>query len=311
MPIPVSLPTTVTPPPPAALRTGLIMTWIDDQDVEWPLQLDGGVGGLQMMPGVRGLHFPQVDRYTSVSPAQAGSTYRGSRANERECLWPLALFHDGQSADWVAFERAFWRGLQPGRVGTWRVYAPDGSYRELICRGVHEGDVTHELDPVLAGWATYGVALVAEQPFWAGKPETRTFDSGSGDSAPSGAFVLNIKSSSTLATATINNPGDVDAYGIYTITAGTGGITSVDIGAGDALTRYSATIPAGQTRTIDMRPDRLTVVDQDGNDRISDVTALAFDAPIPAGQPVPLTFSMVGNGTVRADVRPLYWRAYA
>lgn len=311
MPIPVAFPTTPTPAPPATLRTGLSMSWIDDLDVEWPLQRDGQIGGLQVMPGVRGLHFPPVDRYTSTSPAQAGSSYRGSHALERECMWPLALFHDGTDREWVEFERAFWRGMQPGRTGTWRVTCPDGEYRDLTVRAVHDGDTVHELDPVYAGWVTYGVPTVAEQPFWRGPVQTRTFDSGTGLSSPSGGFVINITPSSTLATATINNPGDVDAYGVYTITAGAGGVTSIDIGAGANLTRYAATIPSGQTRVIDMRPDRLTVVDQDGNDRIADVEELAFDAPIPPGQPVPLTFAMVGNGKVRVDVEPLYWRAYA
>jgi len=52
------------------------------------------------------------------------------------------------------------------------------------------------------------------------------------------------------------------------------------------------------------------VVDQYGNDRISEVASTSKWGTIPPGQPTPLSLAMVGVGEVSARIDPVFYRAY-
>ena len=283
------------------------MTWTGWDGSEWDLL---GSNGVALTAGARGMSMPPVDRFTSTSPALAGSRWRGSRTLEREVFWPLFVYNDGGSQAWVEHDRAFWRTMDPTRPGLWSVTHPDGTIRTLVCRFVDDGDGVFDRDPSAAGWAVYGVTLVAEQPYWQGTPVTQTWKTVSPVSffgAGSGGPPFTISPGSSLAKASINNPGDVDAYPLYTIT---GPVDSVSVGYAGNVVQLGA-IADGQTRIVDTRPDRLTVKDQNGVDRWSELGASAnFDAPLPPGNPISLSLAMVGAGTVTASIIPLYYRAW-
>lgn len=287
------------------------MTWAGWDGSVWPLIYARG-SGVSLRRGARGLNMPPVDRYSSTSPAVAGSRNRGSRTAERQVFWPVKIFSNAGSQAWVDVDRAFWRTMDPDRPGVWSVTSVDGTTRTLTCRFVSDGDHVLDLDPMLLGWQNYGITLVAEQPYWSGAEVARRWKTAGGTPFFGGVAggsgpPFYISSGSTMDTATISNPGDVDAYPTYTITGPT---TSVSVGyAGNVV--QMGVIPAGQTRTIDTRPDRLTVVDQDGTDRWSELGALAqFDAPIPPGQEVALSLELAGTGDVSASLIPLYRRAW-
>lgn len=280
--------------------------------------------------GLRGLATPTFQRYTSSAAGVPGSRSRGSRAQEREVFWPVAVLHDRSSAGWIELDRAFWRTMSPRRTGVWTVeHALTGVQRSLTCRFVDDGGHAFTSDPTRRGAEVYGVNLVAEDPFWRGAPLMRSWAA----SAPvdffgAGAPSFNISSSSTLAGATIANPGDEDAHPIWVINGPT---TSAEVGVGSSIIVVPFAIADGKSVVIDTRPTRLTAKLIDTPPAVSsaaqilawveaqDATAVsktrdlgattAFGA-IEPGELVSLSLNMVGAGSVRAIIEPLYWRAW-
>lgn len=320
---------TFVPRPPGPVLTGLGVEWVGWDGTVWNLVDEAS--GVLLTPGVRGLSMPPVRRYTSVSPAVPGSRWRGQVALEREVFWPLFVYSNAGSQAWVEYDRAFWRTMHPEKTGVWRVTSPDGGTRTLRLRFVNDGDPSWDRDPVMAGWATYGITLVAEQPFWEGQLSTRTWAA----SAPVDFFgdgtapAFHITSGSTLAGATMANPGDVDAYPVWAIRGAT---TSVSVGVGGRVIEVPFAVAADRLLVIDPRPTAQTAVEVDapassvapgsaewgawleehlpaGTDRTADLGEVDF-APIPPGAAADLSLTMVGTGMVTASLTPLYNRTW-
>jgi hypothetical protein len=188
---------------------------------------------------------------------------------------------------------------------------PDGRTRELVCRWTGDGGGVFDRDPTAAGWQTYGLSLVAEDPFWAGDPVRRTWTQDAGTNffgGVPGGFgpPFFIGPGSVISAATLANPGDAPAFPVWRID---GPFSSVSVGAEGRVVTLTGTVLAGQCRVVDCRPDRQTVTDQDGVDRIAEVTSAQF-AAIPPGQTVSLSLAMTGTGTVSAQIRPRHLRAW-
>lgn len=292
--------------------SGLSMLWTGWDGSQW--ELSDLSSGVQLKAGARGLGSPDGDRYTSMSPAQAGSRNRGRRTLEREVFWPLRVYSGAGSQAWLDYDAAFWATMHPDRPGVWSVTQPNGITRSLVCRFVSDGSQTFDVDPSLIGWQNYGVTLVAERPFWVGEKIVRSwsdeasqpFFGGTGGGGVGPPFY--ISAGNTISSARMPNPGDVDVYPVWSIGGST---TSVTVGVGDSTITYAAPIAGGDTITIDTDPARRTVVDQNGVDRSGNLqTGSQPFAPIPAGAGVPLSLSMVGTGTVTATIEPRYFRAW-
>ncbi len=279
-----------------------------------------GVSGLILTSdGVRGLKMPPISRNTQTSAGVAGSTWTGFRVLEREVFWPLLVFSDEGSGAFLERDRNLWRGLTPDKVGVWSVVANDGRARTLRVRYASDGDPSEETDASRVGWALYTLTLVAEDPFWMGETVRSQWGT-AGAATP--MFVpgsgIWIGSSQTIDTATVNNPGDVPTYPIWTVFGPT---TSVDVGVGGKVDQLHFPIAAGKAVILDTRPtvrtafdatavvvDGVPVATPTGVDLTGSLGSTAF-APIPPGQPIPLSLSMTGTGVVTADVTPRYYRA--
>lgn len=288
-------------------REAFSMTWQGWDGTVW--DLTDGTAGLFLVPtGVRGLAMPPIDRFTQESPAVAGTRWRGSRAGEREVFWPLYIFSDGTAQDWVDYDRAFWRTMHPDLPGVWTVAQPDGTMRSLTARFADDGDHSFQQDPAKTGWELYAITLVAEQPYWQGTPIIRTWRGGTGTSGffGAGAPPFTIGSGATLDVATIDNPGDVPAYPVYTISGPT---TSVTVGIGGRIVEVPFAIASGQSLTIDTGPTAQTAFDSNGVDRTGELGAVDF-APIPPGVSLQMSLQMAGTGTVSGTITPLYRRAW-
>jgi hypothetical protein len=286
------------------------MTWTGHDGTVW--DLTGWTGGVSLQAGARGFTMPPLDRFANASAALPGSHWRGWRAQDREVFWPVRVFSDAGSQAWVEYDRAFWATMRPDKVGVWQVVQLSGEARRLSLRFVDDGQAAFATLPALVGWTVYGITLVAEQPFWEGDTIARTW--AVDDPTPFFGGVANgsgptfyISSGSQVTNAQISNPGDVDTYPIYTAV---GPFTSLSVGyAGNLVTLGS--VASGQTRIVDTRPDHLTVVDQNGVDKWSELGSSAqFGAPIPPGDPVPLSLSMVGAGSITASITPRFYRAW-
>jgi hypothetical protein len=291
-------------------------TWTGWDDSLWDICSGQLASGVCLLSGVRGLTMPTVQRWTSQSPAVHGSRWRGMTVLERDVFWPLEVYGVGGSQAWIEHERAFWKTMRPDKTGVWTVTQPDGNARSLICRFADDGQASFDIAPELTGWATYGITLVAESPFWRGDPIIRTF--GADDSqnyfggTGGGGFgpPYYITSGLTMAGAAVDNPGDMDAWPTWTIN---GPSTLATVGVGTSAITVPIALSGGQWVRIETSPDAganaQRAIDQAGVDRTSQLGAVEF-ASIPPGAPADLNASMTGAGTIDVEITPQYLRAY-
>lgn len=287
--------------------TGMSMYWTGYDGVEWDLTT--GNDGVCMLPGLRGLTMPAIVHHKSTTASVPGARWRGLSTTEREVFWPIQIYHNAGSAEWVARDRAFWATLQPQRTGTWTVVAPDGSRRNLTLRFRDDGTQAFTSDPTMDGWVNYGITLDAEQPYWeASAPVSRTWKAGVPTpffTAGTAGTVVTVSSGMEASSATISNTGDVEAYPVWTLK---GPLSAATLSIGTRSISIGFNIPTGSTLVIDTSPGELTAV-MDGVDKIKGLASSDF-APVPVGTNLPITLTTVGAGTVSMTFTPLYYRAW-
>ena len=282
---------------------GMNMLWTGYDGSVWDLTT--GRTGACMLAGVRGLTMPEVTHHKSRSAAVPGSRWRGSSTEEREVFWPIQLYHDTSSEEWVARDRAFWATLQPHRTGVWSVTQPSGEKRTLTLRFRDDGQAAFNYDPAMTGWMNYGITLDAEQPYWEAAPISATWRAGSPTSFFGGSNVVTIASGQEATSAKIDNPGDVPTYPVWTLT---GPLSAATLGINGRSINVGFSIASGQTLVIDTSPAALTAM-MGGVDRIASLGTSDF-APVPAGNGIPISLAVVGSGTVAMEITPLYYRAW-
>ena len=315
------------PAPSVPIWSGMSMKWTA-KGVDW--SLSNPETGIVLLPGVRGLGSVRVDRHSTSSPAVPGSRFEGVSTLDREVFWPVHIFHDEGSRAWMERDRAFWRGMDPEDTGVWTVTHPDGAHRTLELRYVSDGDHSRQWDPMKSGWDTYGITLVAEQPYWVGESVVKSFI-GPVEPLPffdpTGPQVVNIASSYSAANATMDNPGDVESYPRWYIDGDT---TAVSVGVGSQVVDVPFAIDAGTCLVIESDPDLIgatlyeitaagavkkpseRVVGPDlvnPIDMSADLGEADF-APIPAGSQVPLSLEITGTGAVEVLLPTLYRRPW-
>lgn len=302
------------PPVHSALWTRSRHEWIGWDGTTFEIS-DWKSGVFLTQAGIEGLGMPAETPWVRQgSPFVHGQTYTGGVTNPRKVFWPLHLYADGGSEAWQELDAQFWRTLHPGRFGTWRVTTSAGA-RELRCRFVSDGGQQFTRDPHFFGWQGYGIELVADEPFWtptapvqqewAQEPPVQFYGGGPTEVEPPKASPFVISSGSALNTATMDNPGDVEAWVLWTVE---GPASNVQLGVGDRFISFPGEIPVGSALTINSDPmDQLAYLD--GADVTADLGSYDF-APIPAGGQNSLQLAMDGLGSVRASLLPRYYRAW-
>lgn len=285
------------------------MTWTGSDGSTWPLT-SWSTGIFMVSGGTRGLTMPPLSFYRDESPAVAGARYRGQVTGAREVFWPIHVFHDGSADEWADRDAAFWRSLNPRREGTWTVSVPGRSVRTLRLRFNDDGDHAAERDPLVFGWQTYGITFQADQPYWCGEEIVTTWETGTGSDffgGSEGAPPFIISSGFTLDAITINNPGDVDAYGVWTLNGPLLGGTVLVVDGHEIHVPFD--IPSGQSLTIDTSPTAYTVVDSLGVDRFPELGEIDF-TPIAPGTVQARVETTSTEGSVSLRLVPLYYRAW-
>jgi hypothetical protein len=284
-------------------------TWIAWDGTEW--DLSHGLSGLALQSGVRGLKDPPITRWKTQSPAVSGSIFRGVVTDEREIFWPIKVFANSGSNDWIVHNSRFWRTLDPNRTGQWVVTQPNGTRRTLTCRFTGLDDDSDDISPELVGFCVYGINLVAEQPYWVGETTTRIFENvtgqnfygGSGGGGFGPPFYLS--SGTTLASASTSNPGDVPVSPVWRIN---GPSTDCTVIVDGHTIAFPMSIGAGHWVELDTAPTSQVALDDLGVDRTAELGAVDF-AEIRPGDNVPLTVSMTGGGSVSMKLTAAYRRA--
>jgi hypothetical protein len=296
------------PEPPLPKFLGLSHTWTGWDGTTFDLT-EGTAGVFMLLDGVTGMHMPEFDQFLDEHASVDGARYRGERTRVRNPEWTLGIFGD-TSPEWRARDVAFWRTMHPGRPGLWTVTDPDGATRTLACRYRSSSEIQFDLDPSKAGWSVYPVTLMAERPYWEGAPinspvwgeaESEDF-TGPDDEAPD----YYVAGATSLGSAAMANPGDVDASLVYTVRGVGAGLTSVSIEAAGGELGFGA-VAAGSVLRINTDPTA-PLATLDGVDVSGSVDPWDPRA-IPAGESSALGITMVGEGTVQASFVPRYFRA--
>lgn len=283
---------------------GLSMRWIGWDDTVW--DLTSGISGLALMPGLRGIHMPPTKHYKDNYPTLHGARWRGYNIEQREVFWPIQIFNDYGSQEWLNHDKKFWRTMSPHKTGVWEVIQPNGTVRSLRLRYRDDGQYSFDLDPAIVGWNNYGLMFDAEQPFWTEPEVTRSFRSTSPAQffSPGGA-VVNITAGSTISSATLFNPGDEKTYPVWELE---GPITSATISLDGNVISVPFAVPTGQKLTIDTNPETLMAT-MNGVDMTPQLGTAQF-FPLPVGDVSSLALTVVGSGNISVRFTPLYYRAW-
>lgn len=243
-------------------------------------------------------------------------------------FWPLYLYSDESSAEFMKRDRAFWQSLDPDLEGTWTAALPDGGRRTLDLRLTGaDDDLTH--DPIQRGWAKYGINMLADKPYWLGETVTKSWAQGdmrnyyitAEDRTTYGyppEAIHYLSAGGALGSAKFTNDGDVPAYPVWTVIGPT---TAVSFGVDGKSIIVPFTIPAGYAVRLDTDPvngqvlwyglwDAATKSITSPVDRTPELDPASAFVAIPRGQDRPLTIQMTGTGTVMASVQNKYRRAW-
>jgi hypothetical protein len=297
-----------SPTAPPRPWVGLSMTWTGWDGSLW--SLTRASEGVVLLPGYRGTSMPPVTHYTTNYPTINGARWRGHAIEPREVFWPIQIFCDTNSQEWINRDRAFWKTMRPDKTGIWTVVQPSGEKRTLVCRFQDDGQQTFQNDPVLEGWSNYGITLKANSPFWTGEAVKREWVAGSPvPFFPSGSGGFQISSSRGLDNAAMPNPGDVPSYPTWTLE---GPITSATVGLAGKTISVPFSIADGDTLVINTDPQVQSALLHSGStvtDVTTDLGASNFVA-VPAESSTPISLSVSGTGKVTLSLTPLYLRAW-
>lgn len=308
----VAAPTIRLPAPIDPGRVRYTLWWEGWDGSNWSLSDEQS--GMVMMPGIRGLGRISQDNHRDEHESLAGSRYRDFRATNRDLFLPVHLYSDGDSDAWVKHNRAFTRTMRAGKTGWLHIIHPDGEHRRIQARYEKGLDESFDLDPAFFGWATYGIYLVAEQPYWEAatpvgdnwhSPEPVYFFGGG--STPGNGPPFGISDEKDVSTATITNPGDVETWPKWIYR---GPATSASVGVDGEIVEIPIELEEGERIELDENPEVQAALKYSGS-TVTDVTELlgTFDfSPIPAGEEVDLDITLVGTGggSVELQITPLY-----
>jgi hypothetical protein len=293
--------------------------WTGVDGVTW--NLNSWRTGVYMAPGVVGVGHAPIERWKQDSPGVAGSLFGGARTLARPVQLPIEITTvTTPDTTWRDLCRRWWNGWSTVEPGTWTVIDKTGLVKRLPLRHNPSGDFSLDIDPGLESWVPWMVDAVADAPYWRGDPVTRTFAApkqllffGGGDPDDPGvvesAPPLFISDGSTLATASIPNPGNVPVawtaviygpFSAWSITINGGTVAGPAVAAGAALEiSTDLTFPTAVlngvtdvTRQITEWDPRL--VPPSGVDDNGDLVG------------VPIAVEATGSGSIECSLEPLY-----
>lgn len=230
------------------------MHWIEPDGTSHNLTSGDGITALR---GRIGAYMPPVAFVEDVVPLQAGSRLREVRTLPRVVDVPLIVRGSSESDLRSRIRQILGWFLPSAGDGRLRVTAADGVQRDLTCRyagglELSEGSETG------SWWQKMVISLRAFDPYWlAANATTETYLLGT-PATFFPFFPLVLTNSTIYATATVTNPGDVDAWPVWTIT-GPGSSLALRNTTNDTELSLSTVLSAGDVVVIDTRPGAKTV----------------------------------------------------
>lgn len=283
---------------------------LDANGREWNLN-DGDV---TIQAGAEGFDDLETDSFTRQGPFLDGQVFTGWKARPRRVFLPVMISGDADS--FPSVRRDFLDGLRPGAACVLRVTTEDAEVRELTARYVPE-PFQWSIDPTVMKYERRGVSLIADDPFWRGPTQSRTFQTAE-DQLPFYATdsdrVFNLLSSSTTGSTNLENPGEVIAWPTIRID---GPATAFSISKLSGIGTNSSPnlageieIAEGQWLFIDQRPTVQTAfLYPDTVDVTSELDRALF-FPIAPDASTDIDVELTGAGSLTVSFEPGYFRAF-
>jgi hypothetical protein len=222
--------------------------YTDPDGTVWDLTDIGPDVGWFTPPGVAGwgatAYTPTVDKLP-----RGGVNVRSIRSEEGRLTWPLHIYSDSSHLEFIqryrAIKQAFLATAQRNQPGVLRVTRPDGTAREIEViyedglRG-ETGENWMSANPVLT--------LMAPDGYWrdtAAVVENREYLPGTSFLAP----FPQVSAGQVLGQSSVNNPGDVTAWPVWTINGPATVVTAANQTTGQSFVLTQA-IAAGETITV-------------------------------------------------------------
>lgn len=261
------------------------------EKIYW-LQPDGTIRDLMDIPNVgvlvgrSGFDMPPVEHVTDRVPLRAGARHRTVLTGPRSLDLPLhfeALTYEAFRTKLRDIEAWFYPDPRKG-AGKLRVVSPLGDTREITCwyeSGLQGNEAVNAAGLI---WRDVVITLYAPDPFWYDSaPTVANYTLGT----PAVFFpLLPIKLTRVdiFSSAVANNPGDVEAWPVWTLTGPmTGVVLTNKTPDPDQVVDMTYTLLAGETITIDTREDKRTVVKNDGTNLYGNLTAASYLWPLQKG----------------------------
>ncbi|MER6382097.1 phage tail domain-containing protein [Streptomyces sp. NPDC001118] len=268
-----------------------------------------------LQPGASGLDMPPFELHTDDSPNLDGSMYRGARAAARQILLPVFVYGIDRKTV-VSFKRKLANALNPKNgycVVTF--IEQDGAARRLQCYYASGMEGNESTDTSGFTWVSYGIQLTAVDPWFYGDTDVvAAWSFGQAYPFLGNPFLPLKLNSGTPASGTlaVNNPGDIEAWPVWTIT---GPLKSFTFTGPDgsrwgvpAQAGGTDCLPIGRTLTVDSRPGYKTITDDQGTNYFPLMSPNPVLWSVPSGLSTIQADLVSGSGTptVKVELLPRY-----
>lgn len=274
---------------------------------------DEGVTELDVEWDASGRFAPNPVFEADGVPGQSGQRLRNVRHGVHEFAMKF-WFYDTTEESLRSQLRSIIYKMDPTRgIGRVRVVAPGGDSREIFCRvssGLGLSEVLGEDAGIIS--QRISAAFIAHDPYWYSVGDTAIVYSGVTDVATFFPFFpLRLSASAVFVNdSSINNPGDLEAWPVWTISGPGSNIVITNLTTSQSLT-LNTSVTSGQSITIDTRPGAKTVLDDGGNSLFPLMTPTSVLFPLAKGDnhiQVAMD-STSATSSIRLAFRPRYFSA--
>lgn len=243
-------------------------------------------------------------------PGQPGMRLRNVRHDVHEFRLKFWLYRDSEESLRTELRDTIYR-MDPTRgIGRLRVIAPGGDSREIFCRVASGLGVSEVLSEDSAFYAQrIQATFLAHDPYWYSVGDTAIVYTGDVEAATFFPFFpLRLSAGSVFVDDnSVNNPGDLDAWPVWTIAGPGSNIVITNLTTSQQIS-LNTTVSGGQSVTIDTRPGAKTVLNDDGTSLFSLMSATSVLFPLVRGDnhiQVAMD-STSASSSIRLAFRPRY-----
>lgn len=240
--------------------------WVDPDD---------GVTELDCEWDASGRFAPNPVFEADGVPGQSGKRLRFVRHDVHEFAMKFWLYEPSEELLRTTLRSTIYK-MDPTRgIGRLRVVAPGGDSREIFCRVASGLGVSEVLGEDSAFYAQrIAATFLAHDPYWYAVGDTAIVYTGDTEVATFFPFFpLRLSASSVFVNdSAISNPGDLEAWPVWTIEGPGSNIVMSNLTTNESLTLNTA-VSSGQSVTIDTRPGAKTVLNDDGTSLFPLMTA--------------------------------------